>query len=264
MHTLKVLSIFLLGTSLGCLALLVFVPFKTIGSRFYRFFGFLAGAFTLTYGIFNYTQITPIWVGTMLILVTYMVAMTYKPSPLGIKVLFPLSILSLLLFYLEKTAAFHLNLFEGPLDLYLAQINFISSAILIGATLNSMILGHWYLVEPKLSIKPFMVLTWAFIGALGLRLLVICGSLLYYWQILTGDQKWELKQLLAIDGELVFLIQRVLFGILLPVMLSYFIWNTVKIRATQSATGILYVTVVFIFIGELIGIHLTLRTGFLM
>ncbi len=264
MHTLKVLSIFLLGTSLGSLTLLCFVPFKQIGPRFYRFFGLLAAALTFTYAIFNYTQITPVWVGTIFTLFIYILFMTYKPFPLGIKLLFPLSVLSLLALYWQQTAPFHQSLFEGSLDFYLTQANFVASALLIGATLNAMILGHWYLVEPKLSIQHFMILTWAFIGALALRLLLIVGSLLFYWQVLSPIQKTELEQLLSVEGELIFLIQRILFGILLPAMLSYFIWNTVKIRATQSATGILYVTVVFIFIGELIGIHLTLRTGFLM
>lgn len=244
--------------------MLLFTPFKDLGPRFYRFFGMLAGAFTLIYGLLNYSLINSLWVGSIFILLLYILFMTYRPSPIGIKVLFPLTIAILFALFWEKSATFFQPLIPGPIDFALSQINFISSAFLLGATLNAMILGHWYLVEPKLAIDPFKTLTRAFISILVFRFLWIVGVMVYYWNVLPSATKWNLEQLLSVEGELVFLIQRLLFGILLPLMLCYFIWNTVKMRYTQSATGILYVTVVFILIGELIGIHLTLTTGFLM
>ena len=61
---------------------------------------------------------------------------------------------------------------------------------------------------------------------------------------------------------LVFYGQRVLFGLVAPLTLSWMIWQTVKIRSTQSATGILYVAVVFVLFGELLSHYLLVSTGY--
>ena len=42
--------------------------------------------------------------------------------------------------------------------------------------------------------------------------------------------------------------------------LTWMAWQTARIRSTQSATGILYVVVIFCFLGELTGQLLTVGT----
>ena len=54
---------------------------------------------------------------------------------------------------------------------------------------------------------------------------------------------------------------RLAVGLLIPSVFAYMIWETVKLRATQSATGILYFTLVLVFIGELTGLYLVRETG---
>jgi hypothetical protein len=39
--------------------------------------------------------------------------------------------------------------------------------------------------------------------------------------------------------------------LLLPLVLGWMAWQTTRIRSTQSSTGILYVVVIFCFLGEL-------------
>jgi hypothetical protein len=48
-------------------------------------------------------------------------------------------------------------------------------------------------------------------------------------------------------------------GFAAPLGLTWMAWQTARIRSTQSATGILYVVVVFCFLGELTA--LLLRDG---
>jgi len=43
---------------------------------------------------------------------------------------------------------------------------------------------------------------------------------------------------------------RVLFGVVVPIVLSAMIWSTVKLKHTQAATGLLYLAVVAILFGE--------------
>jgi hypothetical protein len=66
----------------------------------------------------------------------------------------------------------------------------------------------------------------------------------------------------ALLPNILFFAQRVLFGLVLPLALSWMIWQTVKIQSTQSATGILYVAVVFIFFGEFLSHYLLVSTGY--
>ena len=46
---------------------------------------------------------------------------------------------------------------------------------------------------------------------------------------------------------------RWLVGLAAPAVLCWMAWQTARIRSTQSATGILYVVVIFCFLGELLG-----------
>src|SRR5207244_4689653 len=56
----------------------------------------------------------------------------------------------------------------------------------------------------------------------------------------------------------IFFWQRVLFGLAGPAVLSYLTWETAKIRATQSATGILYVDFFMVVVGEVLAKYLLL------
>ena len=49
-----------------------------------------------------------------------------------------------------------------------------------------------------------------------------------------------------------FLMTRLLFGFIAPLVLLFMVWRCVRIRSNQSATGILYVVVAFVLIGEII------------
>ncbi len=62
------------------------------------------------------------------------------------------------------------------------------------------------------------------------------------------------------DG--VFVWMRLLFGLAGPLSLIWFIWKTVEIRSTQSATGILYVQLFLVLAGELLAKYLRVAAGF--
>ena len=54
---------------------------------------------------------------------------------------------------------------------------------------------------------------------------------------------------------------RWLVGLVVPAVFVYMAHDCVKRRSTQSATGILYVAGVLIFIGELMALYLVRETG---
>jgi hypothetical protein len=53
-------------------------------------------------------------------------------------------------------------------------------------------------------------------------------------------------------------------GNLVPIVLNVFIWRTLKLQATQSATGLLYVSVVAVLFGDLLFKYYLLQFGFLV
>ena len=71
---------------------------------------------------------------------------------------------------------------------------------------------------------------------------------------------WE--ALTSLDRDLLFLLFRVTWGIAGPVALSYFVFQTAKMRSNQAATGLLYVALIFVLVGELLSAYLTALTRF--
>ena len=115
-------------------------------------------------------------------------------------------------------------------------------------------------VEPGMSVRPLRRVAALFIGVVVARA-VVCGyTSLVAWKGLRGSGEDLLTGAAALD--LLFFAQRVIFGLALPLALSWMIWQTVKIRSTQSATGILYVAVVFILFGEFLSHYMLVSTGY--
>jgi hypothetical protein len=117
----------------------------------------------------------------------------------------------------------------------------VTAALLLGAVTTAMLLGHWYLIAPNLTTLPLLRLHKLIFAALASRAACVALSL----AVATGGTY-------AIDrlGWL-WLVVRVGSGLLGAAVLVKMSFEAAKIRSTQSATGILYVAVIFVFIGEL-------------
>jgi hypothetical protein len=133
------------------------------------------------------------------------------------------------------------------------------SALLIGASAGAMILGHWYLVVLDLPISALRRLTVLLAAGLVLRGLTVALALLGVAGALEGARAVAMG-LWSPDG--IFVWMRLLFGIAAPASLIGFIWKTVEIRSTQSATGILYVQLFLVMSGELLAKYLRVAAGF--
>jgi len=130
----------------------------------------------------------------------------------------------------------------------------LTSALLVGAAASAMILGHWYLVVLDLPIAALRRLTVLLIVALGLRALSVGVALVGPVHAGFEEARLVASGLWSADG--VFIWMRLLFGLAGPLSLVWFIWKTVEIRSTQSATGILYVQLFMVLAGELLATYL--------
>jgi hypothetical protein len=135
----------------------------------------------------------------------------------------------------------------------------VSSAALLGVTCTAMILGHWYLILPSMEIRHLQRIVLFHIATLIARASVVVAVLMLAVGASIGAGVSIRRYVSSIDG--IFFWQRVLFGLVIPGVLSYLTWETAKIRSTQSATGILYVDFFTVIVGEVLATYVLLSTG---
>ena len=105
-----------------------------------------------------------------------------------------------------------------------------------------MTLGHWYLVVRGMTIDPLRRLSMATLYATIAKIIVVVFA------IAIGG---IFREVAIRQG--IFFWMRTGWGLLGPLLLFPMVWGTVKIRSTMAATGILYVDVVAVVIGEVLG-----------
>jgi hypothetical protein len=120
----------------------------------------------------------------------------------------------------------------------------LAGALALGSALAALSLGHWYLVAPTLSLRPLIQLTFLCLGAIVAQII-----LLPFLLLLPGPRPEAIQSLLS--DYLVFLGVRVVFGLLVPLVLTVMTWRTARIRSLDSATGLLYVVAALILAGEI-------------
>ena len=146
-----------------------------------------------------------------------------------------------------------LNILSHFMDNLYFQASF---AVIIGSLITagvffSMILGHWYLNVIALPISLLKKSTIALSAALVIRIIwdvFFMTSNLYVDSYGITKNSWSF--LFDFDGIL--LLVALFMGNIFPVLINYFVWSTLKIQATQSATGLLYVSIISILFGDII------------
>ncbi|PIP89879.1 MAG: hypothetical protein COW01_06435 [Bdellovibrionales bacterium CG12_big_fil_rev_8_21_14_0_65_38_15] len=135
----------------------------------------------------------------------------------------------------------------------------LSSAGLLGIVTYAMVLGHWYLVVPKLSEKPLVIAT---------IVLWIIMVLKIGW---TGIEVSENADFFTPDTtkgagysfNMILLIMRAAWGYLVVGIMSIFSWRLIRMRSIQSATGMLYAMTFFVLVGELMAQYMFFKYGVL-
>ena len=137
----------------------------------------------------------------------------------------------------------------------------LSSALLLGWSLVTMLLGHWYLVAPKLTFRHLVVFCRVLLAVVLLRLLTVGASLAVAAGVDERIEPHPLRLLAGFAGQGIFFWFRLLWGLVIVLPLAWMSLHCARQRSNQSATGILYVVVVGAFIGEITGYYLSVTTG---
>ncbi len=129
----------------------------------------------------------------------------------------------------------------------------LSALALLGSVNLAMLLGHWYLVVRGMPIEPLKRITIATLAAIILKVLVVSASLIMAARS-GSDYPSQFYRITV--GQGIFFWMRIGWGLVASLLLFPMVWGTVKIRSTMAATGILYVQVVAVVIGEVLGGYL--------
>jgi hypothetical protein len=123
------------------------------------------------------------------------------------------------------------------------------AALALGSVNAAMLLGHWYLVTPKLSPAPLRRMMWLLVGALLLQGVAFGVALL-----LVGTE--------PIDGGMAWLTWlRLGVGILLPLVATGLAIAASRAASLQASTGLLYIGLALIMAGSIAGASLSYLTG---
>ena len=134
-------------------------------------------------------------------------------------------------------------------------------ALLFGAVIWAMNLGHWYLVSKSLPFGLLVRATEVFALLALLRTVLALVALGWFARASSGPAADALGELTDPMRDGFFFWSRVLWGLAAPLVLAPFVVKTARMKSNQAATGLLYVGVVFVLVGELLAAYLTLRSG---
>lgn len=133
----------------------------------------------------------------------------------------------------------------------------VAGTLAMGAVSVSMVWGHWYLTEGKLPVWPLRDLAWALIGALALQTVVLVINI--FVPVRETPQPANPVDVALFANPVLYL--RIGVGLVFPIILAVLSLRTTKIRAMQSATGLLYICMGAVFVGEVLGKGLMFLTG---
>ncbi|HEU4522564.1 MAG TPA: hypothetical protein VFT12_11210 [Thermoanaerobaculia bacterium] len=234
------LALFLVELAAGLYLFLPLVGRRNAGVKFYRLVLLIGGALTAFAAIAHLmagrrdlasADLAPIVLSTIVWLVLrYPKRMIFRASAglLGIA-------------YLGATILAY-DAAIAPAHFAWTLAGSLTTIALLGSVNLAMTLGHWYLVVRGMPIDPLKRLAMATLVATIARLVVVMVA------VVAGGVFQEIA-----IRQGIFFWMRAGWGLAGPLVLFPMVWGTVRIRSTMAATGILYVEVVAVVIGEVLG-----------
>jgi len=138
----------------------------------------------------------------------------------------------------------------------LTLVGHVLGGLLLGSITIAWLLGHAYLTATKMTIAPLLYFSRLLMWLVGVRFLFFVGVV--GLPLLFGSTGGA-PPLDALLGSWILLVIRVGMGLMAVGVFAYMVVDCVRIRATQSATGILYFGSVLAYVGELTALNLSMR-----
>jgi hypothetical protein len=231
------LALFLIDLAAGLYLFLPLVGRRNAGVKFYRLILMVSGALTVCAWLAHWLAHAEITADSIIVALTFIVYVALRyPKRLVFRV--PAALLGAA-YIADAIWSWSLTTHAS---LRWSIAGALSSVALLGSVNLAMLLGHWYLVVRGMGIEPLKRLTIATLAGVIARIIVVTAALIVpgVWTAVAVRQG-------------IFFWMRAGWGLVGPLALFPMVWGTVKIRSTMAATGILYVEVVAVVIGEVLG-----------
>jgi hypothetical protein len=147
---------------------------------------------------------------------------------------------------------------QRPSVTTLSLLSAFASSALLGTTLAAMLIGHWHVFMPQMQTAPLgRMLKLTAVAQAGRAAVATC-------ELAAADTTGLLAATDPLDDFFRpgWSAARWLIGLAVPAVFTWMTWHTAKIgshRALQSATGILYASLVLTMIGELLALVIERR-----
>lgn len=128
---------------------------------------------------------------------------------------------------------------------------FLISSLLLGSVTVGMLIGHWYLIDTGQSLAPFIRTYRFFVGSLIAQCVFLALSPVILYLFGTAETTIAMQRLWQHHSTLLF--TRAMVGQVAPLVLSWMIWRTLLIPHTMAATGLFYIALLGVFVGEILG-----------
>jgi hypothetical protein len=136
-------------------------------------------------------------------------------------------------------------------------VQLVALALVTGGSLAAIVLGHWYLVTPKISERPLILQARALLAIVAVQLLLFVT-----WTTLGGGPGQDAFE--AFGGSLLLVALRLLVSLLFPLALCAMAWRTALTRSMESATGLLYINLAAVMAGTIGAAALYVSSGLLL
>jgi hypothetical protein len=135
---------------------------------------------------------------------------------------------------------------------------FITGALSLGAVATGMLLGHWYLIDLGLSIHPLVRLFRWFAFVTIAHVVVLLATTLLL-AVIPGPGADAVRLLWEQHAGL--FAARLILGPIAALGIGWMIHRTLAIPQTMAATGLFYIAILFVLVGEMLGRLVLFRTS---
>jgi hypothetical protein len=147
-----------------------------------------------------------------------------------------------------------------PLAIAMLTLQLAMLSLATGGVFAAMILGHWYLVTPRLPEAPLVRVAKALLAVLAAQV-----GLFVLWIGLGAGPGATGGPFAALVGPwALFVWLRLLVGLVFPLIVSWAAVQTARTRSMESATGLLYINVGTIAAGTIVAAGLYFGAGLLV
>jgi len=131
--------------------------------------------------------------------------------------------------------------------------------IATGGVFAAMILGHWYLVTPKLPEAPLILISRILVGVIALQVVLFA-----VWAATGAGPGGGGPFSVLIGPWAMFVWLRLIVGLIFPLIVSWAAVQTARSRSMESATGLLYINIGTIASGTILAAGLYFGAGLLV